>query len=239
MSFKIAYGAGHFMNTGGRRIPKELDPSETREWVLNDRVADYFAEAAAEYEDVELLRVDDPAGRVKIEIEDRVKAANEWGADFCLAIHHNAAGVIFSGGGVVAYIAKKHQAITEQYQKEIYNSVIAAGGIRGNRSDPMPESNLYVCTYTKAPCVLMECGFMDSKVDAQIIKDPAYSKKIAYGMMEGIAKVGGLKKKEKAAPAADTIYRVQIGAFRNKAYAEAMLQKAKAAGFTDAYIKEG
>ena len=43
---KIAYCAGHYMGTPGKRVPAHLDPNETREWVLNGRVARYFAEAA-------------------------------------------------------------------------------------------------------------------------------------------------------------------------------------------------
>ena len=46
--FKIAYCAGHYLGTAGKRVPKELDKAETREWVLNDRVADAFCAAAAE-----------------------------------------------------------------------------------------------------------------------------------------------------------------------------------------------
>ena len=42
--FKIAYCAGHYRYTAGKRLPKELDKNETREWVLNDRVARYFAD---------------------------------------------------------------------------------------------------------------------------------------------------------------------------------------------------
>ena len=38
-------------------------------------------------------------------------------------------------------------------------------------------------------------------------------------------------------PAEKTIYRVQVGAYHVKANAEAMLEKLKAAGFSDAYIK--
>ena len=38
-------------------------------------------------------------------------------------------------------------------------------------------------------------------------------------------------------PESDTIYRVQVGAFKVKANAERMLDAIKAAGFTDAYIK--
>lgn len=38
-------------------------------------------------------------------------------------------------------------------------------------------------------------------------------------------------------PTVKTIYRVQVGAFSNKANAEAMLKKLKAQGYTDAFIK--
>ena len=55
--FQIAYGAGHYLYTSGRRVSPQFDPYETREWVLNDRVARFFARAAEEYEEVSLLRV--------------------------------------------------------------------------------------------------------------------------------------------------------------------------------------
>ena len=37
---KLAMTAGHYYYTSGKRCPKSLDPSETREWQLNDRIAD-------------------------------------------------------------------------------------------------------------------------------------------------------------------------------------------------------
>lgn len=67
--------------------------------------------------------------------------------------------------------------------------------------------------------------------------DEAFAKKQAYATMEGIAKVAGLKKKatETKPVESKTIYRVQVGAFENKANAEAMQKKLKAAGY-DAFI---
>jgi len=56
---------------------------------------------------------------------------------------------------------------------------------------------------TKMPAVLVEYGFMDSSVDAPVILTDAYSKKVAYATMEGIAKVAGLKKKVGDQPAAE------------------------------------
>ena len=48
---------------------------------------------------------------------------------------------------------------------------------------------------------------------------------------------GGNPDKEEKPAASDVIYRVQVGAYKNKGNAAAMLAKVKAAGFSDAYIK--
>ena len=230
MSFRIAYGAGHRLGTPGKRIPKALDPNETREWQLNDQVARYFAEAAEQYEGVELLRVDDPNGIANISVENRCKASNDWGADFCLSIHHNAyQGKPWDGGGVVAFSAPGSKKGAE-YRDAIYAAVVAAGGLRGIRASPKQEKGFIALKSTKAPAVLMEYGFMDSRVDATKILSEDYSKVVAYATMDAIAQVAGLQKKPR-------YYRVQVGAFEEKANAQALLDKLKAAGF-DGYIKQ-
>jgi len=38
--FKLALTAGHYYYTAGKRCLKTIDPKETREWWLNDRVVD-------------------------------------------------------------------------------------------------------------------------------------------------------------------------------------------------------
>lgn len=204
MAFKIAYGAGHFLDEPGKRIPAKLDAAQTREWTLNDRVARYFAEAAGQYENVELLRVDDPTGKTWNGLLDRCRKANAWGADMCLAIHHNAAysdGRTFDGGGIVAYSYKEGTKGAE-YRDEIYAACISAGGLRGDRYDPTQAKGFYVLVNTNAPAVLMEYGFMDSVIDAPVILTEAYSKLVGYATMEGIAKAAGLRKKTAQAPAA-------------------------------------
>ncbi len=191
--FKIAYGAGHNLHTTGRRIPKSLDRNETKEWVLNDRVARYFAEAAGQYEGVELLRVDDPKGQREVDLSARCITANNWDADFCLAIHHNGGIDLGKGGGIEAYSYPGSQK-GAAYRNAIYDACIAAGGLKGNRAAPKKEENFQVLRQTNAPAVLMEYGFMDSATDAPVIITEAYAKLVAYATMEGIAKVAGLKK---------------------------------------------
>lgn len=194
MDFKIAYCAGHYIGTAGKRLPKALDANETREWVLNDRVADAFAKAAAEYEGVELLRTDDPTGQRFIDIPERTAAANAWGAALYIDMHHNAAGKIFSGGGVEAY-SYPGSAEGRKYRDTIYAAVIAAGDLKGNRSNPLQEKRYDTLVMTNMPAVLVEYGYMDSKVDAPVILTEDYSRKVGYATMEAIAKIAGLKKK--------------------------------------------
>lgn len=192
--FKIAYCAGHYINTPGKRCLKSLDPNETREWVLNDRVADHFAKAASEYEGVEYMRTDDLTGKNDISIKSRTKKANDWGANLYVDMHHNAGINGGSGGGVVAF-CYPGSTQGKKYRDAIYESVIAAGGLRGNRSQPLQEKKFDSLSYADCPAVLMEYGFMDSRTDVPVILDEAYSKVVAYATMDGIAKVAGLKKK--------------------------------------------
>ena len=237
MAFKIAYCAGHYIGTAGKRLPKALDKNETREWVLNDRVADHFAKAAAEYEGVQLYRTDDQTGKTFVDIPKRVKQANDWGADLYLDIHHNAADKVFTGGGVEAFCYPK-STTGKKYRDAIYTAVVAAGGLKGNRATPLQEKAFDSLALSKMPAVLIEYGYMDSKTDAPVILTDAYAKKVAYATMEGIAKVAGLKKPAAAPETGDKLYRVQMGAFKEKASAEALVSRLKMAGF-EAIIKEG
>lgn len=193
--FKIAIDAGHGLSTPGKRVDKTLDTKQTREWVLNDRVARYIAQAAGQYENVEVFRVDDPTGKKDISLSKRCKAANSRGADVYISCHHNAGIRLGTGGGIVAYCYKAGTKAAE-YRDEIYKACIAAGGLKGNRSNPRPEKAYYVLKNTKAPAVLMEYGFMDSKTDAPVILTDAYAKLVGYATMAGIAKAAGLQTKE-------------------------------------------
>lgn len=195
MGFKVAFCAGHYKYTAGKRVPKQLDPEETREWVINDRVADHFARAALEYEGVEILRTDDPTGENFLDIPERTAAANIWEADIYIDMHHNAGINGGSGGGVCAFSYPGSEKGRE-YRDAIYDAVIAAGGLKGNRAQPLQEVRFDSLQYSYMPAVLIEYGFMDSTTDAPVILTDEYSKLVAYATMEGIAQVAGLVKKK-------------------------------------------
>jgi len=194
MAFKIAWDAGHYLKTPGKRCLKKLDPNETREWVINDRVLRYADEAAQQYENVETMRVDDPTGKKDVSLKNRCKAANSWGADVYHSFHHNAGINGGSGGGIVVFSYKEGTKGAE-YRDEIYSACLEAGGLKGNRAEPVQAYGFYVLKHTDMPAVLTEYGFMDSKVDVPVILTEAYAKAMGYATMEAIAKVAGLRKK--------------------------------------------
>lgn len=222
MAFKIAFCAGHHMGNP-KGVPVYMGLGNIREWTLNDQVARHFARAALSYEDVSVLRTDDSTGKTLIDIPERCAAANAWGADLYLDIHHNGGIGGGDGGGVCAF-SQPGEERGRQYRDAIYEAVIAAGGLKGNRASPLIERNFDTMRYAEMPAVLVEYGFMDSRTDAPVIVTDAYSKLAAEATMAGIAKVAGLKKREEAEelPQERQIYRIrtswenaasQVGAF--------------------------
>ncbi len=185
---KIAIDAGHGKHTPGKRCMKKLDKHETREWVLNDRVADELGRLLKSAGHT-VKRMDDTDGSTDVSLESRVRKANAWGADFYISVHHNSGVGGSSGGGTEVYVSKGCQAKSKKAQSAIYKHAIKRAGLKGNRADGTRTANFYVIRYTDMPACLIECGFMDSKVDIKYILDPAWSKKIALGIAEGICEV--------------------------------------------------
>lgn len=232
--FKIALTAGHYRYEPGKRCLRALDPNETREWVLNDRIADKVEKLLAEgYTGYQLLRTDDTTGETEVGLTARTTAANRFGADFYLSIHHNAGIGGGRGGGIMAIVHPDAGAESRAWQKALYEALVEATGLKGNRAQPLAEMNMHECRETVMPAVMLELGFMDSITDVPVILSEAYADQCAGAIVKVLAERGGL------APKARKLYRVQVGAFHDRGNAEALLEKLKGAGYEDAFICEG
>lgn len=192
MSKIIALDAGHGMNTGGKRCLKGIDPNETREWWLNDRIADRLQELLAGY-DCKVLRVDDTTGKKDISKPARVKTANNAMADVYISIHHNAGIRGGTGGGTVAFYSSSKSERLGQAAR-LYNVVLAKTGLAGNRAQTVVKKGFYVLANTKMPAFLLENGFMDSRTDTPIILTAEHAEKTAQGVLAWLVKEFSLKR---------------------------------------------
>lgn len=161
--------------------------------------------------------------------------ANAWGADLFVSIHFNAAG----GDGYECYVySDKTVPLGKLFEKQ----VLAVGQ---NSRGVKIRTNLAVLYRTEMPAILNEGAFVDNLKDIQDWNDAQELKTLAIAYAKAAAEYLQLEEKAPAeeAPAeeapAPVWYRVQVGAYREKANAETMLKKIQAAGFADAYIKEG
>ena len=193
--FKLVLDAGHGLKTSGKRCLKSLDANETREWWLNDRIADEVERRLREYNGCSLLRADDRTGARDVPLAERVKAANKWGADFYLSIHHNAGIKGGSGGGIVAYCHTGAGKASVEWRDELYEALVAHTGLRGNRATPKAKANHYVTRNTIMPSVLLELGFMDSSTDAPILLSDEYAAGCAAAIADVVVRTAGLTKK--------------------------------------------
>lgn len=236
MSKIIALDAGHGMSTSGKRITLAGYP-DTKEWYLNDRISDRVEELLLDY-DCQVVRVGDTTGKKDISLAQRVKTANNVNADVYISVHHNAGINGGTGGGtVVYYYSSKAERATQA--KALYDAIVARTGLVGNRSEKVKKNGFYVVKNTSMPAFLIENGFMDSKTDVPIILSDAHAEKTAQGIVAFLVKEFNLQKKQVVETKPETpktetkkLYRVQVGAFSQKANATKLQAELKAKGYS-------
>lgn len=234
----IALDAGHWYYEGGRRCWKKFDPSETREWVMNDRVISHVEKMLKEYSGVKTIRVDDRTGQKFIGISERVTTANNAKTDIYISQHHNGAINGGSGGGLVVIRYTNSKISPKATQKALYDSVIKRTGLKGNRSEKLPErNNLGVLTNTRMEAYLIEGGFMDSSTDVPVIITASYAYNAALGIVEFLVEKYKLKKIVVAVPEKKDFilpdgktFRIVAGSVQSRNNAEAIQAKLKALG---------
>ena len=150
---KIGIDAGHGINTAGKRCAKQFDNKETREWVLNSRVATKVCEILNR-NGIETLRLDDTTGNTDIDLNVRCRNANNANVDAVVSIHHNAGG----GTGIETYVYNEacKSGETGRLATIINNKAVEATGMR-NRG--VKIGNFAIVRDTKMSACLIECRF--------------------------------------------------------------------------------
>jgi N-acetylmuramoyl-L-alanine amidase len=234
----IVIDAGHGPNTPGKRTPD----GSMKEYDFNSAVANYLRDELAKYENVRTHFTH--SDREDVPLKRRTDEANRICADLFVSIHANAAGANWSSAeGIETFVYKTRPREAVALAEKVQAQLIASTG-RKNRG--VKTADFHVLRETKMTAILVECGFMTHREEAALLKSDDYRRKVACAIARAIAEQYGLKRKTEPKQAqaqsqpkeqSGTIHRVQVGAFSNRANAEALVKKLKALGF-DAFVKE-
>lgn len=158
-------------------------------------------------------------------VNEEVKEANASGADIAVSFHTNAGGgngsesfyyPTSSDGKKLAQLCEKHTQAIGQNSRGIKNG-----------------SHLRFINGTKMVAVLCECAFIDNADDRTLIDTMAEQNKFGIAYAKAILEYFNIT--YKAPSTNDKIYRVQVGAFKDKANAEKLRAELKSKGY-DAII---
>lgn len=158
-------------------------------------------------------------------VTDEAKEANTSGADIAVSFHTNAGGgdgseSLYYGtsadGKRLAELCEKHTKVLGQNSRGVKQ-----------------RDGLWFIKTTTMPAVICECAFIDHDIDNNIIDTVEEQKAFGVAYAKAILEYLNIAYVEPS----NSLYRVQLGAYKNKNNAEAMLAKIKAAGFNDAFIK--
>ena len=215
MTQKIIIDAGHGGTNPGATYEGRKESDDALRLAL--AVGEILAEDGF---DVVYTRTDDTTQSVG----EKASIANQSGADLFISIHRNAAArdnlyngvqtLIYGSGGLREEVAGN---ISEELETV---------GFQNLGVDIRPD--LVVLNRTKMPAVLVEAGFIDSDKDNQIFdtRFQETAEAIASGIENALDGRG---------PMMPAKYTVQVGAFRNKIYADNLLLRLKRQGYP-AYI---
>jgi N-acetylmuramoyl-L-alanine amidase len=181
----IGKDAGHagFGITPGKRTPD----GSMYEWDFNNAVAVLAEKKLLEYENVKVVRLDDRTGKRDVPLQERVAKAKATGVDAVVSIHANAYRDDWNdSNGIETYISEDRMPFTElELASVIQNQLIRETG-RKNRN--VKRGNLYMTKVSDMiPSVLVECGFMTNREEAELLKSDAYREKVAQAIVNGLA----------------------------------------------------
>jgi N-acetylmuramoyl-L-alanine amidase len=170
-----------------------------------------------------------------VNLNSRGPLANKYGADVFVSIHTNAHNSNAQGVETYSFPNSKNGA---RLAKFIQDEVLKAKLYTKNRGTK--TANFAVLRQTKMPAALIEMGFITNSQDAQLLKNK--QSEFATAIAKGVLKYLGINYKPVKKPSNNSnskeLYKVQVGAFSNKANAEKLSDELKKKGYSNFIKKE-
>ncbi len=122
-----------------------------------------------------------------ISLENRSAFTNNKKPALFVSVHYNSAPSVKAEGIEIFYYESEKDKKRSAESKKLANCILAKI-IESSKakSRGVKHGNLAVIRETTVPAVLIEAGFLTNEEEMEKIKDPAYLKKIAWGIAEGI-----------------------------------------------------
>lgn len=163
-----------------------------------------------------------------------VNASNNWAADLHVCVHTNAYNGTVAGTRIYAY-DKAKPGYTAALR--VFNRL--APITPGTSESVQINKTWYEMENTWAPCVYCECEFHDNPTSAKWIVE--HTEDIGEAIAAGICDYFGMKYIAPSKPAepveGDTLYRVQVGAFKVRENAERYRDKLREMGISAFIVK--
>lgn len=163
-----------------------------------------------------------------------VNASNNWAADLHVCVHTNAYNGTVAGTRIYAYDKNKpgYQAALKVFNRLAPITPGTSESVQINKS-------WYEMENTWAPCVYCECEFHDNPTSAKWIVE--HTDDIGEAIAAGVCDYFGMKYIAPSKPAepveGDTLYRVQVGAFKVRENAERYRDKLREMGISAFIVK--
>lgn len=163
------YHPGATVTQGGKTY-KEKD--------LNLQIALFLAEELkSRGYDIKMTRETD----VYVSLEQRCEISNSLNADIFVSIHQNSFSSSSASGVEVYYYPGS--VLGKALAEKLSASISAETGLKNRGAK---KANFYVLRNTKAPAVLVECGFMSNPNELKLLSNPDFQRKIARAAASAI-----------------------------------------------------
>ena len=120
------------------------------------------------------------------DLKYRKKDIENFKADAFVSIHMNKFGQSKYRGAQVFYTAESEESkiLGETLQRSVKDVLDD-----GNTREAKPSKNaIYVLKGNAVPSALIECGFLSNAEEAQLLSDPDYRRRVAWGIYIGIVR---------------------------------------------------
>jgi N-acetylmuramoyl-L-alanine amidase len=173
---KIFVDPGH-----GGPDPGAVGLSGLRESDVNLRVGHVLANCLREYGGVEVMM--SRTGDIDVSLDERVRAANNWGADRFISVHHNAS-VNRDYNATETYAYYYAQETAFDMQKKVHNRLLEGLGLPDGETR---TAGFYVLRYTSMPAILTEASYISNPYEEARLRDMGYTWREGYYIYLGIA----------------------------------------------------